>query len=1077
MAQTTTVAKPDLDAATFDQYFDANYDERKLFLHSVSLFYLSYPEAFPEDDETQDYVHIDLFKEKEEEYLQITGRLTNVDITDRSWRQPIWDKCLSRSYNMLFAVKAFKGRNLSRRLSYIITNLNTGIQLGSVQLSHRREQQSFRCKFTNCSFEDMIDIRRENHRFQIEVEAEAWDESVVDQPLNVFTIGFGNIHPEGFQQWFDFGRGVNLLIEISYIVEADPDDDSSNFHIQMIARMIEWKLTHGLGVTWHKNRAGQAKVSCMRPQVEPDSHRMYWRTTEDRLSEVLRDFAESYSDQDSDTKRPPVIDSAEQFVPYFDLQRSLIYSEDIEETVCLCNEWCNWSAFFHYNPIFRFIVVMNSQLFITNHFNRSEIYIFCGVIKVMTYGGSAPNKRAGFVIRLIHSANQYREIHYHNYRKRQNVHDLYLNSEPNPVELAASSYRHLRYDTFMPDLMLETESNQLSDIGVQNLIYYYKVLESLHFFVGEWTDFLDQTPDNVREWQKEYNAISQAQVEEFLKAGISVLFRADTFPDPRGGPNPLKIDFTDRVFRPDEEYIEYYPKSDDEMQIKYLRLKGFGSFYNVLNVKVTLKRFIYSFVCVYRFFVRIDRNLTKPEEKNAFIDANDSCVRFDRKFGRKHKPEPPSKFVISAEDLAANQLPAEKRLNLMVFFTLKLYSFDWFLQKSCVMARSGVLDYEARRRTQIADQFVFVFNHLVIEETLLNTFNISLFTITNRLEELFSDFYDNFWGQPLHEEHSYDINTQPLSEFAESAVQQYNKLFVWSTLGGYNRAKFSAILEQFRDDLSGIHNQNVDIFDDRISPEMEWLLADRGYEFVEEVVDVLVHYLCRATCFCLTKVVATLFRVMHGLQNYPHCRNDVAYSLGKPGWTEIFVTLEEFVRVFDQLRDIYLFFDDEMERIFQTFSDTQIMIKKFYQFFYTKLSWEWHREVVRIANQVNNPALTAQQIQLFNDLMVLETVVGIAFSVRFANHFRFGFNSLRRDMFRIHDLVINFQAPHNYHRFATCLPTVRQYMADPMAVRTARPFESNHWSNYLNQLIPDLMALTAQGVGLDMNEADRVIVL
>ena len=42
---------------------------------------------------------------------------------------------------------------------------------------------------------------------------------------------------------------------------------------------------------------------------------------------------------------------AQKFVKYTDIQISEFFEDEYEDSGCLCSEWCNWNAFFHFNPI------------------------------------------------------------------------------------------------------------------------------------------------------------------------------------------------------------------------------------------------------------------------------------------------------------------------------------------------------------------------------------------------------------------------------------------------------------------------------------------------------------------------------------------------------------------------------------------------------------------------------------------------------------------------------------------------------------------------------------------------------
>ena len=1080
MAHQTTVAKPSVKSLKWNQIYDDDFDETDIIVKAIKLFLMAYPEAFADEEQNDSYEHEELFIAKRNQYLAVMAELYNIDVTNfEDYIDPIWQYCRKRNYRVVFAVKRFLGRDMARNLSLTVWDANEEDVIGTIMLDHKSEEQQFKCLSLECSFDDMKDMRRHNNIFLISVNAQQWRPSVANNPLNTLMIRFGHIHPEGYQQWFDFGRGVSLIIEITYRVIPIKDEDASNYHLQTLVKMLDRQLrrkivpktTRALPVDWSAHNPythTYNRTTCMRTEVEPNSSDMYWRQSQDMTLDLFR---ESF---DRGTPRPRVRDAVERQVLYFELQRSLIYGEDIEENnVCLCNEWCSWTAFFHHNPIYRFMLIINGQLFIENHITRSCMYLLAGALYVLNDGIRTPHPRAGYVLSLIYSANQYHQMDWYQIRAHQKLTNLYLDAEPDAIKMVATTYRHLRYDTAAHHLCQQFDDNPLADICVQNLINYYKVIESLHHFVGQWIEFVN--PLHYDDWRLEFNAISRAQVGVFLHSSYTKLLDTTRWTDPERGLNVLRVHARDKLFGSDAEYLDFYPKSDDEKLIKQIRICGLGSPDNVINMSVMVTRFIHCFISVYKFFARIEKHFTIVEHQSAKIDVNDYCIRFDQDFVARFRPEPQTKFIVSERDMNDSELPVHMQPNIAVFYTLKLYSFGWFIQNRCIKARSQVIFINVlNQRYFIADSFHFIFNHAVIEETLRNSINYSLFEIEDKVSVLFNDFYE-FWGKPLHEMNNYDINVHPMTMFVGSANLQYYKLYVWSTNGGDARPKLTSIGAQFNVDLIRMYNRNVHIFDDNVIPVVQWLTIIRHYEYGEEVLDVLALYLCRAYCFILIEAVAKLFGLMHGLQNYEHCQDDVAFSMGKPGWLQLFQTIDNLANAFHELRALYINFEDEMERISQTVSESQQSVKQFCKHLYAKLSFEWIGELAGVTDFALNHNLTPDVLDICNDLMLLQLIVGLAFSARLANYLRYTFKIVRENMFTLFNVLSTSNMAHEFERFCLGIVPTRLYLSNPNAVRNARPFATNIWQNYLNNVFADIVILTPHHVALDMDEANRVI--
>lgn len=1066
MAHTTTVAEQALNDCVYDQFFDAQYPPSDLVTFALKILYLSYPEAYP-SQLREPFQHQELFSVKEDEYLKTVCPLFGIDPDQRGWLPGIWTDVYNRNYRLVFAVKRFQGRHLSQDLSFSVSQVVAADDLremGRTDLDHSSEVQSYKCVEIMCPFPAMVSFRRDNQLFAIQVNARHWDQAVRNQRLKTFDIGFGRIHPEGFQQWVEFGRGVRLLIEFTYKVMPEQGDEPSIFHLQTIFYMLynRLELMKYSATYWHKHRTGLTRTTCMRPLVDAGTDSMYWRKTEDRVLDAYRQWAQTPSKR---PEKPIPREAVQRLVPYIDLQRSLIYGEDLDENVCLCSQWCNWSAFFHFHPIYRFVIVMNSQLFINNHFNRSEIYLFSAILHVNTYGGVNPLSKAYHVLQLIRSANHYREIDRQTVLG-QNQQSRYNTAAPNPDLLTATSYKHLRYDVSISALCQQLDSNPFDEICVRNLIDIYNVMESLHTFVGTLSRFVLR--QNRIEWLREFNSISRAHIKAYVGPAIDKFFDPTNLPFVR-----VPQVQSDRLFSADDEYLHYTPKTEEERIIKYKKLYALTSASNIFNVVINVGLFVKVLFNVYKFSVQIDIKLTKPEQKSAHNDISSYWTHIDEAFARHFTTQPNGQFTIGPNQLE-NTVLKNTEANLCLFYTLKLYSIAWYLQNQCIMGRAGLLNFDVHLHTHIANHFQFFFNYSPIEETVRNTFNMPVFEISDRLEALFNDFY-NFWGQPTHELNAWNPSQRPLFQFADSAFGQYERLFVWLTNGGPYRPKFYAIVEEFDDQFKVLYDRNDEIFCGAMTPIYEYFFSN-NYDYCEEVMDVLALNLCRGHCFCMNQMVATLFRLMHGLQNTQHCDQEVAYSLGKPGWTELFATIECFGAHFSELLHLYVIFDDELERISETFSKTRIAIKKFYLFLYYKLSWEWHKENVKIANFVTANPQVPSHLLLYNNLMILQTAVGISFSVRFVDHFRYVFRSLRKSIYNFYRIISNNpRYANNFQRFRSCLLTVRDYMTDRQAVISGKPFETTQWEDYINQLFPDLMRLTPQDVALDMVEADQVI--
>ena len=330
--------------------------------------------------------------------------------------------------------------------------------------------------------------------------------------------------------------------------------------------------------------------------------------------------------------------------------------------------------------------------------------------------------RTGYIIQLIHSANYYRNIFYRTYMMAsQDLMNSYVGAHPHPLYLTGVVYNNLKTDIDTVTLCQQLDTNPMADICIKNLLDYYKVYKGMHDFIGQWPVFVD--PANQIAWTQEYENNTRVDVKTFVQTCIKHVFEHLVLPNPTDDDNgeDLKISVRDRVFGSDTEYTTYLPKSAEEVEVKLARNRALQRGRNPLNVDVQLDPYIHAFICVYKLFPKLEAILPAIHSERAAQHTSDYYIRFDRAFSQHHNQNPSVKFTVSQQELNSGGLPPDLRPNITVFYTLKLYSFGWTLQKHCITARADLLIYTGRTSlTQIADSFRFVFNNEIIEETVRN---------------------------------------------------------------------------------------------------------------------------------------------------------------------------------------------------------------------------------------------------------------------------------------------------------------------------------------------------------------------
>ena len=113
------------------------------------------------------------------------------------------------------------------------------------------------------TYAELAGLKRSNDQIRVEVQAQSWSDST--EQLRHFSIGCREISSEGFEDWFDFGRGLQLLIKIQNRVTIEPNTNPRNifaqFHLDAINRMLRRRVDHlqHTGCNHGQNAQGQCQ--------------------------------------------------------------------------------------------------------------------------------------------------------------------------------------------------------------------------------------------------------------------------------------------------------------------------------------------------------------------------------------------------------------------------------------------------------------------------------------------------------------------------------------------------------------------------------------------------------------------------------------------------------------------------------------------------------------------------------------------------------------------------------------------------------------------------------------------------
>ena len=879
------------------------------------------------------------------------------------------------------------------------------------------------------------------------------------QPLRQFNLIIANTHPEGFDDWIDFGRGVRLLINVYYKVRDEANITSeivSTFHLRTIEQMLRKRMgaftaTSGNLRPFHQMAAFKRNVCYRREYINRQTDSYFWPTSGNSGQQFtsLLGKTPSWFVPVSDVILTPRRDATT--VRFIDMQIGFETNEDFEDRVCLCSEWCNWNAFFHHNPIYRFLMVRHHQLFMQNMSNIPDMYlcvpVLLGCVPVTTI------KKP--ILQLMECANEYRKRYYHSfYLKHPNRADfqrLYANSHPQSLMMNGLTYNKLRNELKISELCHILDNNPLADICIENLINYYNVLISLHLYISSYPAFVI----NRRLWSQDLDLLGRNKYRDYFKQSYTKCMEK-------------LIHGYDSLFTEDYEYSTQLPKTEEHRDIRDDRNRVRVSPFN-LSVRTSV--FLNTFVSVYKFLSRVEPILPKAYKTQAREHIMVCYRRLDIDFDGLRNANNYLGFELDSTRSGFNNL--QQYFDL--FYTLKLYFYSFEIQKHCI---DSVIKYNKRmhiKSDQVSSTFNFIWNYEFIEQHFRNTYNGIVFLIED-FEVLFTAFYDTFWGRAQHETQQFTS----LENVTLSAVRQYQRLYFWEQNNGYDRQKFARIMNSMTTCLTNTR-QRSDQIHNHIWFTIAFLANTPGfpltheivnrpiYPFGAEMMDHLIYYLVKANCSVILSTVAKFLKPMHALQLNQLVTQHICLSLCKPGWINLFGTMDTVLISLDDLKTRNIVYDDEFNRISNTCLQTKQMIKDIYRQFYQKLTIEWINELITFFGSITQPP--PNLVQTAVKFMELHLVYGLSFCAFFVDHFRLQFATSRKLL--IQRLNIGAQ-PHLQHQivFTQLLPIVRNYLTNRETIALARPLSIPPWSQYMTQFITVTQQLTGEQLNIDLNEAN-----
>ena len=264
-----------------DSVIKPNFDFVKGFKRAVKVFVMSYPEIVDSIRPTH--------RRRLQEYINEMAILYNLRSPDMSFLTNMYRKAKKRQYIILISCKKVVVRD---QLSnpHLVFTIN-GKQFKQ-RIDTQNEVQPYAPIKIGVNFDTFVILRSDaNQRivFTIEEDSSAQPQQ---EELKHFDLVMANTHPEGFEDWKDFGRGVKLLINVAYKLKKGFIKNTkkvSTFHMKTIELMLKNRLNANQSNTLWKH---------FKHQESATKYRVTYRTTLCRPPTLITIFGQNLISED-----------------------------------------------------------------------------------------------------------------------------------------------------------------------------------------------------------------------------------------------------------------------------------------------------------------------------------------------------------------------------------------------------------------------------------------------------------------------------------------------------------------------------------------------------------------------------------------------------------------------------------------------------------------------------------------------------------------------------------------------------------------------------------------------------------
>ncbi|XP_054167434.1 uncharacterized protein LOC128964819 [Oppia nitens] len=985
-----------------------------------------------------DQISLDYYNQKYAEYRYSMGQLYNIDINDPSLADidaTITNHLETEQYITNISV-------LRLRTPALIPNI--WVQIAENYSPTQR--QTTEHKLNSNSDEQTINVTR-YHSYRSYVDRRLDNTSgirltVQTQTIHygTFYIGFRQISAYGFRDWIQFSHGVELFVEIEvsgYIEEQGSTDEFIYyFHMQTLYEMLNERLNHWrnniqlLGLKCepeHRNDSQKYQTVIVKPLIDPNTTAAYW-----------------------------VDSQAHTNVELWDLQTAYIRHNKTIDSVCLCDRWCNWTAFFHYSPIYRFLLLCHKQIYLSNWTHITNMYVmvsaFCTTLRgqrLLPTDQLPPTP----IYRLLNDAIDYKEQYVLLITSTQLSINQYRTAIPIPREMVGLAYNILRFETDWVAQVQQLYDNHFTHECVDMFCQLGLAFGKIHEYVAQISIFVDKRTQ-YEPFCEQLNEIIRNHCLKYLTlAGDRIIQR--------------KITGTDWLFSEDLKYNKRLPKTPKEEFVWNCRsmvLRHDGPDSNPLMVSTLVSPLLNVFCAVYLFNGWTETVLTSgPEtEIEAILSVQQSKYLDKLLINNLINVKPPQllTYQLSGQQLIAKGVQHMKR-QLMVVYMLRIYHMAYEWQREAIVLLENKNDFNiSNDREEPCEAYskIFDINYLEFYCRIAN--HTPLFEInSNQLDTNFNEFYNTYWPKAVHETNQKLNNTQ----IQQSVISEYNKLYHWLIYRGDSRLKFRRIVNWIDLSIENVRQNSHQILNNHIMSTINDM--QNTYEYSVDILDYVVYYLVKAQCFVIVCIVNQFLSKLISLQTPAIFKTNRQFSLCKPGWVPMFRTVDTVRTALDSILADNIIYDDECQRIAGTVDETKELIRLQFEQYYRKLVNQWTRELKLLRNKIVQTVNT-------NPLIRLHLAVGLGFMAAFVNTFRSTVNDFRKLLLEILDGPISANRPVQAV-LQNLRPTCLKYLENVDTVLEALPLIRQPWDQELESILNDFATnTTKQSLGIDLEESN-----